>query len=148
MPCSADGLPERSGKGRVKPSRRHERSAGKHALHLQGADCSSAAEHDIAAEFAVPRRAIVFAEGAPASTVYEIVDGLVILSKNNIAGARQVVQILGPGAWFGMSSGEVHHCSAQCLTAARLVHYESRAVARSQPLQDRLFLILPNLLQY
>ena len=72
-----------------------------------------------------PAHGVVFFEGDPASNIYEVADGSVMLYKLLPDGRRQVVEILGPGDLFGVPAGDVYDTSAETLTET-LVHMISR----------------------
>lgn len=60
-------------------------------------------------------RTLVFLEGAEAESIFQIVDGAVMLYKLLPDGRRQVVELLGPGDVFGFSPLPVRDCSAETL---------------------------------
>lgn len=84
------------------------------------------------------RRQAVFREGMAAGTIYEIVEGGVIIYKTLADGRRQIFDILGPGALIGNAAGKSYHYSAECLTKCRLIKYSPVEVEGSLSLQKRL----------
>ncbi|WP_316859026.1 helix-turn-helix domain-containing protein [uncultured Cohaesibacter sp.] len=85
-----------------------------------------------------PAHGVVFFEGDPASNIYEVADGSVMLYKLLPDGRRQVVEILGPGDLFGVPAGEVYDTSAETLTET-LVHMISRKDAEgSEQIQQHM----------
>ncbi|MGD0839880.1 MAG: Crp/Fnr family transcriptional regulator [Candidatus Acidiferrales bacterium] len=74
------------------------KTAGKTAFNAQAFLESAGVVRKIV-EF--PKRSIVFAQGAPASTVMYIQQGSLKLSVVNGAGKEAVVAMLGPGDFFG-----------------------------------------------
>lgn len=79
--------------------------------------------------------AILFMEGDAADTVYEVQDGAVMLYKLLPDGRRQVVELVGPQDFFGVSVLRVRDCAAETLTASTIVAYDKREVERSPYLQ-------------
>ena len=77
-----------------------------------------------------PAHGVVFFEGDPATNIYEVADGSVMLYKLLPDGRRQVVEILGPGDLFGVPAGEVYDTSAETLTET-LLHMLSRKDAEN-----------------
>ncbi len=85
-----------------------------------------------------PAHGIIFFEGDPATNIYEVADGSVMLYKLLPDGRRQVVEILGPGDLFGVPAGEVYDTSAETLTET-LVHMVSRKEAdNSSSIQEHM----------
>jgi CRP/FNR family transcriptional regulator len=85
-----------------------------------------------------PAHGVVFFEGDPASNIYEVASGSVMLYKLLPDGRRQVVEILGPGDLFGVPAGEVYDVSAETLTET-LVHLMSRKDAEnSEVMQEHM----------
>jgi CRP-like cAMP-binding protein len=66
-------------------------------------------------------RAPIFLEGDAAKSLFQVVDGAVMLYKLLPDGRRQVVEVLGAGDVFGFSPMPVRDCSAQALRATRCV---------------------------
>ena len=85
-----------------------------------------------------PAHGVIFFEGDPASNIYEVADGSVMLYKLLPDGRRQVVEILGPGDLFGVPAGDVYDTSAETLTET-LVHMISRKDAEnSNDIQEHM----------
>lgn len=84
------------------------------------------------------RRQALFREGTSAGTIYEIVEGGVIIFKTLGDGRRQIFDILGPGALIGTATGQSYNYSAECLTKCRFIKYSAGELEGSQPLQSRL----------
>ncbi|ESR22568.1 helix-turn-helix domain-containing protein [Lutibaculum baratangense] len=80
----------------------------------------------------------VFAEGDAATAVWEIVEGAVMLYKLLPDGRRQVVELLGPGDFFGFGIGDETDCGAETVTAARIHAHDRRSAEESAELQLRL----------
>lgn len=80
----------------------------------------------------------IFAEGDPASSVYEIVEGAVMLYKLLPDGRRQVVELLGPGDFFGFGAGDEADCSAETLTSSRIQCHDRRSSDNCTQFQLRL----------
>ncbi|MCV6574280.1 MAG: helix-turn-helix domain-containing protein [Cohaesibacter sp.] len=85
-----------------------------------------------------PAHGVIFFEGDPASNIYEVAAGSVMLYKLLPDGRRQVVEILGPGDLFGMPAGDIYDVSAETLTET-LVHLMSRKEAEtSHAMQEHI----------
>lgn len=84
------------------------------------------------------QHALVFLEGDPADRIFQVVDGAVMLYKLLPDGRRQVVELLGSGDVFGLSSKPVFDSSAETLTAALVTAYDRSAVERSSSFLARL----------
>jgi CRP-like cAMP-binding protein len=84
------------------------------------------------------RRQSVFREGMASGTIYEIIEGSVIIFKTLADGRRQIFDILGPGSLIGNAAGQTYNYSAECLTKCRLLKYSPNEVAVSATLQQRL----------
>ncbi|SNZ05077.1 Crp/Fnr family transcriptional regulator [Cohaesibacter gelatinilyticus] len=85
-----------------------------------------------------PAHGVIFFEGDPASNIYEVASGSVMLYKLLPDGRRQVVEILGPGDLFGVPAGEVYDVSAETLTET-LVHLMTRKEAEnSDSMQEHM----------
>jgi CRP-like cAMP-binding protein len=86
----------------------------------------------------IERRRTFLTEGMPAHACYEIVNGTVILYKELPGRRRQILDVLGPGSWFGIAFGLHHTCSAEALTATTLRVHDRGAIQRSYVLQERM----------
>lgn len=80
----------------------------------------------------------VVMEGDPARSVFEVIDGAVMLYKLLQDGRRQVVELLGPGDVFGFSPDLDYDCSAECLVRSRIAIVPRQTVQRCPELQGRL----------
>jgi CRP-like cAMP-binding protein len=85
-----------------------------------------------------PPRAVIFMEGAEAESIFQIVDGAVMLYKLLPDGRRQVVELLGAGDIFGFSPLPVRDCSAETLLATHCVALDRGLVERSPALTRQL----------
>jgi CRP/FNR family transcriptional regulator len=83
-------------------------------------------------------RSMVFLEGDPADTVFQIASGAAMLYKLLPDGRRQIVEILGAGDVFGFSPNATHDVSAETLTAVRCVAFERAEIESSPALMSRL----------
>jgi CRP-like cAMP-binding protein len=99
-------------------------------------DAGAAAEAGRQLQFAP--RSMVFLEGDPADTVFQIASGAAMLYKLLPDGRRQIVEILGADDVFGFSPNATHDVSAETLTAVRCVAYERVEIERSPALMSRL----------
>lgn len=93
------------------------------------------------------RREVIFREGSPSDRVFEILDGGVILSKSVGQSQRQILEIVGPGAWIGMTLGSDYCYTAQCLTGVRLRCYDHEAMAISVEFQKHILQQLQAMLE-
>lgn len=89
--------------------------------------------------FSYHHRALILDEGDAASSVYEVLEGGVILFKLLPDGRRQIIEVLGVGDVFGLSATDVSDVAAEALTAVRVVVYDKRTIDTEAPLRDRLF---------
>lgn len=83
-------------------------------------------------------RSLVFLEGDPADTVFQIASGAAMLYKLLPDGRRQIVEILGAGDVFGFSPNATHDVSAETLTAVRCVAFDRAEIECSPALMSRL----------
>lgn len=81
------------------------------------------------------QRATIIDEGDDARSVYVILEGAVMLSKLLPDGRRQIIELLGPGDVFGITTTGAHDCCAEALRPTRLVAYDRHAVDASPALQ-------------
>jgi CRP-like cAMP-binding protein len=84
------------------------------------------------------RRAHVFREGDSADRIYQLVGGRVMLYKLPPDGRRQVVEVIGAGGVFGITSLPIYECSAETLVAAEVVSYDRAAAVQSVELSREL----------
>ncbi|WP_372421668.1 helix-turn-helix domain-containing protein [Salinarimonas chemoclinalis] len=89
--------------------------------------------------YAYHHRALILDEGDTATSVYEVLEGGVILFKLLPDGRRQIIEVLGVGDVFGLSATDVSDVAAEALTDVRLVAYDKRAIDSDATLRDRLF---------
>ena len=82
--------------------------------------------------------AFVFHEDDPANRIYQLIDGAAMLYKLLPDGRRQVVELIGPGDVFGLSSLPVHDCAAETLTETNIVAYDRSAAEKSAGFMRRL----------
>jgi CRP/FNR family transcriptional regulator len=83
-------------------------------------------------------RSLIFMEGAEIESVFQIVEGAVMLYKLLPDGRRQVVEVLGAGDVFGFSPLPVRDCSAETLKATHCVAFNRDVVERSPSLVRKL----------
>jgi CRP-like cAMP-binding protein len=86
-----------------------------------------------------PPRSLIVDEGDATSSVYEVVEGGVLLFKLLPDGRRQIIEVLGVGDVFGLSPNGVSDVGAETLTKARIAIYEKRRVDADPDLRDRIF---------
>jgi len=83
-------------------------------------------------------RTLIFLEGDEVESVFQVVDGAVMLYKLLPDGRRQVVELLGAGDVFGFSPSPVRDCSAETLVATHCAAHDRGTVERSPALARRL----------
>lgn len=81
-------------------------------------------------------RETVFDEGDEARSVYLIIEGAVMLSKLLPDGRRQIIELIGPGDVFGITSTHAHDVCAETLSPTRLVAYDRKRVEETPALQQ------------
>jgi len=86
-----------------------------------------------------PARATIVDEGDNAASVYEILDGGVILFKLLADGRRQIIELLGVGDVFGFAAGQTFDVTAEALTPVRLAVFDRKAAEADSEVRDRLF---------
>jgi len=81
----------------------------------------------------------LFRQGDPARSVYQLVDGAVMLYKLLPDGRRSIVEVLiGPDDVFGISSLPINDCSAQTIVASEIVAYDRATLETSPELARRV----------
>src|SRR5262249_44976590 len=80
----------------------------------------------------------LFRQGDDATRIHELVDGAVMLYKLLPDGRRQVVELIGPGDVFGISTIAAYECSAETLVSGQVIAYDRAVVERSPELFRRL----------
>lgn len=134
----------RSPKGRksrtaLQPARTQRVGPGQDMFSPKISDITSShAAPDGAVEIDRMRRQTVFREGTASGSLYEILEGGVIIFKTLGDGRRQIFDILGPGSLIGNAAGQTYNYSAECLTKCRLLKYSPAEVAVSATLQQRM----------
>ena len=89
----------------------------------------------------------IYFEGDRAERFFEVVEGAVMLYKLLPDGRRQVVEILGSGALFGLQAGELYDCSAETLAASVLHAVDRRDFEALPGLQSHVTRCLMQQLQ-
>lgn len=80
-------------------------------------------------------RETILDEGDQARSVNRILEGAVMLSKLLPDGRRQIIELLGPGDIFGITTTRAYDVSVEALTPVRLVAYERSVVETNPALQ-------------
>lgn len=91
----------------------------------------------------VPAKQTVFMEGDATDAIFEVLDGVVLLSKLTMDGRRQITGFVYPGQLFGMTAGTVANYTAESVTAARVCRYPRKTLDLSMaayPALGRRFL--------
>ncbi|MEQ1696069.1 MAG: helix-turn-helix domain-containing protein [Hyphomicrobiaceae bacterium] len=86
----------------------------------------------------VQPRQHIFRQGDVAGCLYEITEGAVMLVRLLPDARRQVLEILGPGMWLGLTADGIHECSAEPLTTVTLRTVGLWAVQQPGNLQQRI----------
>jgi CRP/FNR family transcriptional regulator len=73
----------------------------------------------------------IFWEGDPSDYVYEVLEGVVQLSKMTLDGRRQITGFVYPGQPFGLGAGASHTYSAEAVTGTRLCRYSHNRMDQS-----------------
>lgn len=101
--------------------------------------CGGADRPDKGKVFSYHHRALILDEGDAASSVYEVLEGGVILFKLLPDGRRQIIEVLGVGDVFGLAPTAVSDVAAEALTEVRVAVYDKRSIDTDATLRDRLF---------
>lgn len=86
----------------------------------------------------VPAKEMIFMEGDWNEYVYEVMEGVVLLSKLTVDGRRQVTGFIYPGQIFGFSINEQNGYTAESITKARICRYPRSRLNRSMTLYPAL----------
>ncbi|MCW2306460.1 helix-turn-helix domain-containing protein [Rhodobium gokarnense] len=81
---------------------------------------------------------VIFYEGDMADRVFEIVEGAVMLYKLLPDGRRQVVEMLGPQALFGIPAHGIYDCAAETLVPTVLRSLRRRDLEEQMDLQQHI----------
>ena len=118
-------------------------TASQHAYASHNARPYSAAQ-TAAPSHAVSRLATyaphtaIFDEGEPANAIYEMIEGAAMLYKLLPDGRRQVVELIGPGDFFGVGEEPETDCGAETVTTARVRCHDRRSSENCATFQMRL----------
>lgn len=99
----------------------------------------SAKSHGARAHVAMRRlkaKEHLFFEGSHADDVYEIAQGAILLVRSLPEGRRQIVDVIGPGRIFGLTSRSRHLCSA-IASVPTLVHALPTAAMIEDPVMSQ-----------
>jgi len=80
----------------------------------------------------------VFMAGDAATTIHEVAQGTVMLSRMLTDGRRQIVDIIGPGRLFGFAADGRHDCTAEALTASMVCSLDCAAATASPLINARI----------
>lgn len=81
------------------------------------------------------KRHTIFDEGQPADSIFQVVSGAVILSRQVEGGQRRVLEVVGPRDMLGVVSGESYNCRAETLSRSVLRRVSRSTVDGSEALQ-------------
>ena len=82
-------------------------------------------------------RTEIFQEGDKAGEIFEVEEGLIMLSRLLFDGRRQIVEILGKGDLFGISYDDCHDTTAEALGAAIITAFDRKS-AEQDPAMQRM----------
>jgi len=85
-----------------------------------------------------PPRAIIFLEGEEARSIFQVIEGAVMLYRLLPDGRRQVIELLSPGGLFGCVPQPVRDCCAETLVATRCLEIDRDAVNRSADVASQI----------
>lgn len=78
----------------------------------------------------------VFSTGDPATSIHEVAQGTVLVSRYLSDGRRQIVDIIGPGRLFGFASS-THGCTAEVVMPAMICCLDREAASHSPIVAER-----------
>ncbi len=81
-----------------------------------------------ATRFSLARGKHLILEGDPADSVYNVIDGEIVLSRIAADGRRQILGFLSKGDFIGLTLSEEYSFSAEALTDARLCRFDRRSL--------------------
>ncbi|MCG6121194.1 MAG: Crp/Fnr family transcriptional regulator [Microvirga sp.] len=88
---------------------------------------------------AFAQRVSILEEGDETNSVYEVIEGSVLLFKLLPDGRRQIIEVLGAGDVFGLSINGVADVGAEALTDVRVAVYGKRLFDGDPDLRERIF---------
>jgi len=78
-------------------------------------------------------RSVLFSEGDPATEVFEVVKGAVMVLRPLSGGRRQILDVVGPGRMVGFTARPAHDCTAVALATTQVIAFDRRnALGRRQ----------------
>jgi CRP-like cAMP-binding protein len=83
-------------------------------------------------------RQLIFQQGDPCRCLFEVLEGTVALTRTLRDGRRQIVELLGPGAYLGAPIEAHHAANAEAITGVRVRLCPLREVEQSPALRDKL----------
>ena len=81
---------------------------------------------------------IVFYEGDAAGRYFKLIDGAMMLFRLLPDGRRQIVELLGPGDYFGLTLADEYQCTAEVLRPSRIAAYDRSACGEAGHFQQML----------
>lgn len=94
--------------------------------------------HEISSIQDVQGRELIFMEGDPSAHVFEVLEGVVLLSKLTADGRRQITGFVYPGELFGLGMGDQNSYTAETVTNTRLCRYPRKILDQSMNLYPAL----------
>jgi CRP/FNR family transcriptional regulator, anaerobic regulatory protein len=93
-----------------------------------------------------PARQQIVVQGAPVTSVYNITEGVVRLSRVLSDGRRQIIGFLLPGDFLGVTLADASTCTADALTRVQACQFDrvqfSRFMAQQPALLRRLYILV------
>lgn len=83
-------------------------------------------------------RAIVFLEGEEARSVFQVIEGAVMVYRLLPDGRRQVIELLRSGGLFGCTPSSIRDCSAETLVATRCLEVDRDLIDRSPAVERQI----------
>lgn len=83
-------------------------------------------------------RTVIFREGDEARSIFQVIDGAVMLYKLLPDGRRQLVELIAAGGFFGCMPLRLRDCSAETLLATLCLEIDREQVDRSPALARRM----------
>ncbi len=81
-----------------------------------------------ATRFTLPKGRTLILEGDPATDVYNVIEGDVMLSRVASDGRRQILGFLGQGDFIGLTLAPEYQFTAEALSDSRLCRFDRRAI--------------------
>ena len=131
MSIDARSLHDRQHDDRIPPKHDAQWTLGLLARRLGGCPADRASRH---LEF--DQRTTVIMKVTKPRFVYLILEGAVMVSKLLPDGRRQIIELLGSGDVFGITTTSTHDSCAETLRPTRILCYDRKTIDGSHSLQS------------